>query len=86
MADPLAISGDHHGLAPVVHKRQWWNALIGNPLGYLPDNASVEEVSLALQPKVLLRGVPGWMSGWEFPFLLAMFMFSMGIKIAFRLQ
>ena len=26
--------------ASVIHKRVWWNAILGNPAGYLPDNAA----------------------------------------------
>jgi hypothetical protein len=29
---------------PVVQKRQWWNAFFGNPSGYLPSRAIVENV------------------------------------------
>ena len=37
-------------LIATIHKRQWWNLLVGNPAGYLPDNAGVERIELELAP------------------------------------
>ncbi|MEO1903657.1 MAG: hypothetical protein ABGX87_18045 [Alcanivorax sp.] len=58
---------------PVVEQRHWWNWLIGNPLGYLPDNSGVERVTLTLpQPEYLPFG-PGWLRHWLavfFPIML----------------
>ena len=38
--------------APIatIHKRQWWNVLVGNPAGYLPDDAGVERIEPELAP------------------------------------
>ena len=36
------------GPASVVHQRRWWNALIGNPAGYLPSPGEVDAVELGL--------------------------------------
>ena len=30
---------------PTIHKRQWWNALVGNPIGYLPDTSRLDRSS-----------------------------------------
>ena len=35
---------------PTIHKRQWWNALVGNPLGYLPDSSRLEGIELVCPP------------------------------------
>src|SRR5918999_2835086 len=42
--------GDLDLAAPVstVHKREWWNTLIGNPAGYLPEEWPVERVEIDL--------------------------------------
>lgn len=31
---------------PTVHKREWWNLLLGNPAGYLPDDSPLERLDL----------------------------------------
>ena len=57
----------------MVEQRHGWNWLIGNPLGYLPDNSGVERVTLTLpQPEYLPFG-PGWLRHWLavfFPIML----------------
>lgn len=56
---------------PVLHKRQWWNALIANPAGYLPDDAPVDEVRAELPPRPLWHVGPAWLRGWEALFLVS---------------
>ena len=73
-------------LSPVVHKHQWWNALIGNPAGYLDDDQPVEAVFLGLPTQAYLPFGPGWMRGWEFLFLGLLFSFSIAIKIVFKIH
>lgn len=73
-------------LATVVHKKQWYNALIGNPMGYLPDAASVELVTLDLDSVEYLGFGPGWMRGWEMLFLSLLFAFSLAIKFAWKIH
>ncbi|MEG3115619.1 hypothetical protein R3F72_10840 [Salinicola sp. 4072] len=49
---------------PVIEKRQWWNWLAANPLGYLPAESPIERVAFDLpQPEYLPFG-PGWMRHW----------------------
>ncbi len=71
---------------PVIHKRQWWNTLIGNPLGYLPDNAAVDRVSISLPQKTYLPFGPGWVRGWELPFFLSLVLVSILIKVVFGIE
>jgi hypothetical protein len=47
-----------------IEKRHWWNALIGNPAGYLPDDGPVEGVSIALPERQYLPVGPGWLRSW----------------------
>ncbi|GAA5121156.1 hypothetical protein [Alloalcanivorax gelatiniphagus] len=58
---------------PVVEQRHWWNWLVSNPLGYLPEDSGVQRVTLALpQPEYLPFG-PGWLRHWLavfFPIML----------------
>ncbi len=71
---------------PVVEKRHWWNALIGNPAGYLDPSAPVERVAIALPRTRYLETAPGWMSGWEFGFFAALIAMSLIVKRAFRIH
>lgn len=71
---------------PVVHKRHWWNLLVGNPGGYLPQATAVETVSIDL-PKADYLGLgPKWVRSWEVPFFVVMIVASIGIKLGWRIQ
>jgi hypothetical protein len=73
-------------LSPVVHKQQWWNALLGNPAGYLDDNQPVEAVFLELPTQTYLPFGPGWVRGWEFLYIGLLFSFSIAIKLIFKIH
>ena len=47
-----------------IAKRQWWNVLIGNPAGYLPDQGPIESVSIALPERQYLPIGPDWLRSW----------------------
>ena len=74
--------------APVtqVHKRLWWNSLLGNPAGYLPDDAQVEAVLLDLPPRQYLSFGPDWVSHWLTLFLLASVASALLTKRLFRIH
>jgi hypothetical protein len=40
--------------AEVIHKRVWWNRLLGNPAGYLPDGAALDEIHLGVPEREVL--------------------------------
>lgn len=71
---------------PVIHKQQWWNYLLGNPIGYLPDDSPVEKVTIALPPRPLIAVEPAWLGGWEMIFLSVLLLTSIAIKVAFRIH
>jgi hypothetical protein len=71
---------------PVVHKRAWWNALVGNPLGYLADDGPAERVEIGLPEKRYLWIGPDWMRGWETPFLVTLLAVSFALKLALRIR
>lgn len=68
--------------APVetIGKWRWWNALVGNPAGYLPDNGPVEEVRIDLPRRQFLSAGPDWLRGWEVVFLPALLLAALGYK------
>lgn len=73
--------------AGIVHRHvPVFNWLIGNPAGYLPDNAPLSALYLKL-PEQQLHGLgPGWLRGWLAVYLIAMLVFSLGFKWHWKLQ
>jgi hypothetical protein len=71
---------------PAVHKRQWWNVLFGNPVGYLPDEAQVDWIEIDLPSQQFLPIGPAWMRGWEFLFLTVLLISSIVIKVVFKIK
>lgn len=71
---------------PVVHKRLWWNALVGNPLGYLPDDSAIDRIEIGLAEKHYLAIGPDWMRGWEPLFIATLLAGSLAIKLLFRIR
>ncbi|MGH6881359.1 hypothetical protein [Hypericibacter sp.] len=70
---------------PVVEKRRWWHALVGNPAGYLPDDSAVDRVEIALPAQEMLRMGPAWLRGWEPLFFVVMLSASLAIKRFWRI-
>lgn len=72
--------------APVVHQRQWWNTLIGNPAGYLPPDSAAKAVYLGLPKKEMLPFGPSWMRGWAFLYFVLLIIGSLGLKLVWRIH
>jgi hypothetical protein len=74
--------------APVgtLHKRVWWNALIGNPAGYLPADWPIERIEVDLPRKEYLAFGPDWARSWETLFFGVLLAASLAIKLAFRIE
>ena len=74
--------------APVttLHKRQWWNAFIGNPAGYLPNALGVERIDIELPRNQYLPFGPAWLRGWEAVFFVGLFITALAIKLGFRIH
>lgn len=49
---------------PQIEQRHWWNLLIGNPAGYLPDEGPLESVAIALPEREYVSAGPGWARSW----------------------
>lgn len=70
----------------VLHKREWWNLLVANPAGYLPEEGPVDRIEIDL-PRLELHGMgPDWLRGWEPVFVLALMAFAIPLKIARRIE
>ncbi len=87
---------DSHGIAlfslplahaiPVIHKQVWWNSLVGNPNGYLADNTDIESITFSLQKKQYLSFGPDWIRSWEAVFFSLVILFSVAIKLVFKIH
>ena len=71
---------------PTIHKREWWNLLLGNRAGYLPDNSQLERLDLDLPPKQYLSVGPDWLKVWHVPFFGVLLLASLAIKVAARIE
>ena len=69
-----------------IHKRQRWNLLIGNPAGYLPDDAKVERIELGLAPNEYLPFGPAWLRPWFSVFFAALLAGSLALKLVARIE
>lgn len=63
----------------VVTQQSWWHWLAANPLGYLPDDAAVEQIHIHLPERHYLAFGPDWMRGWLAIFIPVMFIVSLAI-------
>ncbi|WP_414833062.1 hypothetical protein [Afifella sp. YEN Y35] len=71
---------------PVVHKKQWWNYIIGNPIGYLADEAPVDEIEIDLPKREIVTAGPSWARGWEIIFFPALILMSFAAKSIRRIE
>lgn len=76
---PLEISG-------IIHKKQWWNSLIGNPAGYINDESQVNRIEFRFKPKKIINIGPSWMHGWLFVFFFLTFAFSIVFLFIFKIK
>jgi hypothetical protein len=71
---------------PVIHKKQWWNSLMANPIGYLPDTVDTDLITIGLPPQTIIPFGPGWMQGWMFTFFMVFLISSLGFKFILRID
>jgi hypothetical protein len=71
---------------PTIHKRQWWNVVIGNPIGYLPDSSPLEWIELGLPQREYLPLGPSWLRAWYVVFFGVLLAASLAIKAAARIE
>lgn len=71
---------------PLLHKQRWWNLLIGNPAGYLPDEAAAETIHIGLPQRHYATLGPDWLRGWMTPFFTALLAVSIALKVVIRIE
>ena len=82
---PLLVLPLEHDI-PIIHKKRWWNLLIANPLGYLPESGKADVIHVDLPEAVIINSGPAWMRGWMFSFFMAFLLSSIGFKLLLRLD
>lgn len=88
------LSGDEQVLlnfplvrnVPVIHKKQWWNVFMANPIGYLPDELDIEVIEIDLPEQVMLSFGPTWIRGWMFSFFLTFLLSSVAFKFVLKIE
>ena len=71
---------------PTIHKKQWWNTLFGNPLGYLPPDGEIEAIAFELPENDYLGFGPGWLRPWYVLFFTVLVFGSLAIKMIGRIE
>jgi len=71
---------------PIIHKKKWWNLLMANPIGYLPDEGKTDVIHIDLPAQVIIGFGPAWMHGWMFSFFVAFLLSSLGFKFLLRID
>jgi hypothetical protein len=82
---PLVVIGG----APTSHlieQRQWWNVLVGNPMGYLPESSRINRLEFGFELRYLHDAGPRWLRSWAAPFFISMIALSILIKVVFRIE
>lgn len=88
---PGNVEGQSHIVAPaaaipVMHHKVWWNHLIGNPAGYLPDDTPITQLRFDLPAQEIIAMGPDWARGWELTFFVALLLGSLAIKKGLRIE
>lgn len=71
---------------PVAARPGRWDWLFGASVATLPAGGPVEVVRADLEPRRFVPHVPGWLSGWEAWFIVAVVAASLACRRLWRLQ
>lgn len=72
-------------LVPVIHKRKWWNMLIGNPAGYIDESAPIDSVEFTHTPRELIDLGPHWLRSWLVFYFAVLMASAIAIKVKFKI-
>jgi hypothetical protein len=71
---------------PYITKKNWWNLLLGNPIGYIDDNANFEAIIFDYPEKILFSKLPKIINGWELLFFVGIFISTIPLRLIFKVQ
>jgi hypothetical protein len=70
----------------VIAKHTWLNWFVANPDGYVPDDASIEQVHVITPRLELVTAGPEWMRSWEFACFAMLILVSLLLRRHWRLH
>jgi len=70
----------------IIHKKQWWNSLIGNPAGYLPESSNISSIEFNYRQQEIINLGPMWIRGWLFIFFFMTIIFSVIFVFFFKIR
>ena len=70
----------------IIHKKQWWNSLIGNPAGYLVNNNNINSISFDFKTQQIIKFGPLWVRSWLFIYFFMTFTFSIIFLFLFKIK
>jgi len=73
-------------ISSVIHKKQWWNSLIGNPAGYLDEDSQITNIQFNYQQQEIISFGPKWIRGWLFIFFFMTLVFSVAFLFIFKIK
>ena len=85
LSGDLIISIPSSTHVPLIHKRKWWNMLIGNPAGYIDESAPFDSVEFTHTPRELIGFGPHWIRSWLFIYFAVLMASSIAIKVKFKI-
>jgi hypothetical protein len=71
---------------PEVRKKKWWNLFLGNLAGYINDSSKIKRIDFDFERKMYFHFGPEWMREWGVIFIFASLVFSIVIKIYFKIR
>jgi hypothetical protein len=83
---PIYTGNPFHPPVVSVYQKRWWNALAGNPAGYLAPGSGVQELRFDVAPKRVISVGPAWARGWEMLFFTAVLVAAVAAKILLRIE
>ena len=86
LGEQLQLSLPTVAAASTIHRRHWWNILLANPAGYLDANASIGRFDINAPPQIIFDWGPGWMRGWLFAFMVFLVLFSVAVKVVWKIE
>ncbi len=71
---------------PQIHKKLWWNQLLGNPAGYLPSQSPINLIVIDFPEAKYIPFGPAWLRNWLTFFFLEVICSGLVIKWLFRIH
>ncbi len=85
LSGDLIISIPSSTPVPMIHKREWWNMLIGNPAGYIDESAPITSVEFTHAPRELFGFGPHWLRSWLVFYFAVLMASAIAIKVKFKI-